>query len=99
MLSLVLLDLQNSAPALTVDEKITAASAPGSSPYPQMRATFLLKGTWAGMILVAEWGTEHGTLNLCDLTKPESPLIERRCQVVLPGWRGQSNRKTAQSWW
>ncbi len=74
-LSLVLLDLQNSAPPLTIDEKVIAASAPGSSPYTQMRATFLLKGTWAGMMLVAEWETEHGTLSLFDPAKPESPIL------------------------
>ncbi|MEP6775166.1 MAG: hypothetical protein ABJA50_06170 [Chloroflexota bacterium] len=80
-LSLVLLDLQNSAPPLTVGAKVIAASGPGSSPFPRMRATFLLEGTWAGMLLVAEWGTEHGTLSLFDPAKPESPML----RVEIPG--------------
>ena len=85
ILSLVLLDLQNSAPPLTVDEKIIAASAPGSSPYPQMRATFLLKGTWAGMMLVAEWGTEHGTVSIVDPARPESPIMTAKIPGGIAG--------------
>jgi hypothetical protein len=91
-LSLVLLSLQNSAPPLTVIEKIVAAGAPGSPPLPQMRATFLLKGPvlgrspiQAGMVLVAEWGTEHGTLSLFDPASPGSPLMRAEIPGGLAG--------------
>src|SRR5207237_2844270 len=83
--SLVLLDLQNDAPPLTVSEKVVAAAEPGSSPLPQMRATFLLKGPLAGMMLVAEWGTEHGTLSVLNPASPGSPLMRAEIPGGLAG--------------
>jgi hypothetical protein len=87
-LSLILLDLQNVAPPLTVREKVESAYGPGGSPLPQMRATFLLKGAvlgrspiQAGMVLVAEWGTEHGTLSVLNPASPGRPLMS----VEIPG--------------
>lgn len=74
-LSLVLLDLQNGTPPLTVREKIVPATVPGSPSLPQMRAVFLREGSLAGMVLVAEWGDEHGALSVLDPARPSSPLM------------------------
>lgn len=80
-LSLVLLDVRDGdtqaspPPAQIVSEKVVATGAPGSSPYPAVRATFLRKAPWEGMLLVAAWGAERATVSVLDPTKLRNQLV------------------------
>jgi hypothetical protein len=83
--SLVLLDLEPGAQPVTLSAKVVAAGALGSSPLPQMRATFLTRGAVPDMVLVAEWGAEHGRLSLFDPASPAAPVTRAEIAGSLAG--------------
>lgn len=85
-LSLVLLDVRDGSipavpppaqpsPAKIISEKVVAISSPGSSPFPLIRATFLRKAPWDGMLLVARWEAQHATLSVLNPADPSNPIL------------------------